>query len=345
MKSIEDEIERRREYSSQVLNSLRKNLKDAFSEAIPKTEISDKLCIFATGSFGRLEASEGSDLDAFIVGGPSASNDLNEQLHPLDEKIIVGRIVECIRSASLPDPDRDGEFLRCISFPHLIGNVGLPEDEIKNTLTPRLLLLLESQPIVNRQVYDDVLASVIDLYWRDYEDFSNNFRPTFLINDILKYWRILCVDYESKMTDYLGGPAEAIEARKFRRRVKNLKLRYLRMMTCFSIICVLCAEYSRENTVTRERALELVKMTPVERLLWISNLEKDQLSDVVSRIIEGYANFLRFKSMGPSKVEEALKKQDKMLETREDAKLFGDNFYELICLLDKKNSLFRFLVI
>lgn len=343
--SADKEIERRRKYSSQVLYSLRTNLKDAFSEAIPTAEISDKLCIFATGSFGRLEASEGSDLDAFIVGCSSVSEDLKERLHPLDEKIMVGRIVECIRAASLPDPDRHGEFLRCISFQHLVGNVGLPEDEIENTLTPRLLLLLESQPIVNRGVYDDVLASVIDFYWRDYEDFSNNFRPTFLINDILKYWRILCVDYESKMTEHLGGPPEAIESRKFKRRAKNLKLRYLRMMTCFSIISALCAEYSRENTVTRDRALELVKMTPVERLAWISETEKDKFGDVVDRIIEGYARFLRFKAMGSLKVEQALKKQDKMLETREDAKIFGDNFYELICLLDRKNSLFRFLVI
>ena len=345
MRPTDSEIERRRKFSTGILNSLRNDLKDAFSEAMLAAEISDKLCIFATGSFGRLEASEGSDLDAFIVGCPSACEDMKEQLHPLDEKIIVGRIVECIRTASLPDPDRDGEFLRFISFHNLVGNIGLPEDEIRNTLTPRLLLLLESKPIVNGGIYEDVLKSVVDLYWRDYEDFSGNFRPTFLINDILKYWRILCVDYESKMTEHLGGPPEVIEARKFKRRAKNLKLRYLRMMTCFSIICALCAEYSRENTVTPHRALELVKMTPVERLTWISDTENAPINGVVDSILEGYSSFLTFKSMGALKVEEALRGQDKMLETRAHAKEFGDKFYELICLLDREKSLFRFLVI
>lgn len=55
-------ISSRRLYTEKKTEDLRKNLMS--SEEI----LNGKACVYATGSFGRLEASEASDLDLFIVG-------------------------------------------------------------------------------------------------------------------------------------------------------------------------------------------------------------------------------------------------------------------------------------
>jgi hypothetical protein len=48
--------------------------------------------------------------------------------------------------------------------------LGTPEDDVTNTFTARLLLLLESCSLVEEAVYKEVIEEVIAAYWRDYED-------------------------------------------------------------------------------------------------------------------------------------------------------------------------------
>ena len=56
------ELDRRRKYSSETIITLRSKITGAAKFA------SNKACVYATGSFGRCEASEFSDLDLFIAG-------------------------------------------------------------------------------------------------------------------------------------------------------------------------------------------------------------------------------------------------------------------------------------
>ena len=56
------QIEDRRRYADAKLAKLRESLSKAAELC------KDKACVYATGSYGRREASEHSDLDAFIVG-------------------------------------------------------------------------------------------------------------------------------------------------------------------------------------------------------------------------------------------------------------------------------------
>lgn len=335
------ELSRRREYSHENILKLKSGLEEATASSLSSEAPLDNASIYATGSFGRLEASEGSDLDAFVVGCPLAGRD-DQELSRLDQKVLIGRVIEVARNLSFPEFDGDGEYIRYYSAGELNKNIGTPQDEIQNTFTARLLRLLESAPIGSPEVHHRVLDNVIDLYWRDYDDWSSSFRPTFLINDILKYWRLLCVDYEAKMTiDHDGH-----EERKRQRRVKNLKLRYNRIMTCFSTIAALCNEYTLNGTIDKNTARAICEKCPLERLLSIARTSSDaSVTDRVEKILSGYSRFLELAALGKPQLVEKLEKASVFNAERATANEFGTDFYELVRLRSQESDLFRYLVI
>ena len=69
-------------------------------------------------------------------------------------------------------------------------------------------------------------------YFRDYEHHPKDFRPTFLINDIIRFWKTLCLNYEHKRN-------EAESRYVIKHKIKNFKLGYSRLMTCFATVAIL----------------------------------------------------------------------------------------------------------
>jgi len=61
-------LENRRSETKKRFTELRERLKEA------EELIKGKACVYVTGSFGRGEASQFSDLDLFIVGGADKKN-------------------------------------------------------------------------------------------------------------------------------------------------------------------------------------------------------------------------------------------------------------------------------
>lgn len=335
------EIDRRLSYSGEKLNEVRDTLKSLVTGAISDNIPYDSYSVYATGSFGRYEASKGSDLDTFIVGVPY-SRDGKPNFPKLDQKILIGRIIEAIRQVGLPDLDRDGEFIRYYSTEDLVKNIGLPDDEVENTFTARLLLLLESTHVSSQEAHDVVLEHVIGTYWRDYDQYADSFRPTFVMNDILKYWRVLCVDYESKMTaDYSD-----IEDRRLSRKSKNLKLRYNRMMTCFSAIAAFADIYGKHKTIPPEKAFEICKMSPIQRLKAIGGGSNNaEVRKLVEKLILDYGIFLELSARGKEQMQKHFSLPDKFEEERKRADTFGGHFYELIKISCSHTDLFRYLIV
>jgi predicted nucleotidyltransferase len=74
-------------------------------------------CIYATGSYGRCEASEHSDLDIFIVGKTKRTEDENgrkikkRSLTRLNEILIKGELIKLARALKYPE----------LAIMHLIG--------------------------------------------------------------------------------------------------------------------------------------------------------------------------------------------------------------------------------
>lgn len=83
----------------------------------------------------------------------------------------------------------------------LVHNIGGDGDTNANT-TRRVLLLLESLPIANGEVYSRVRRQILRRYLEDDRGLlygASQVRiPRFLLNDVTRYWRTITVDFVYK---------------------------------------------------------------------------------------------------------------------------------------------------
>ena len=291
-----NELESRRSFTIQRLNDLCSRLVEAEARA------KDKACVYATGSFGRREASTHSDLDLFIVGkddevDSNAERNPRSALRRLDEICVKANLIHATRELNFPEFSGDGEYLGHYALSDLVKTLGKRQDDVTNTFTARLLLLLESCPLVGEAVYGGVVEEVISVYWRDYEDHGDDFIPAFLTNDILRLWRTFCVNYEA------GTDREPPE-RKAKGKLKNFKLKHSRMLTCYSAILFLLSKYMLHSTVTPDDALEMTKRTPTVRLEQLLSEPKcHEAFGAIRRLLERYNKFLEITRASDGQVE------------------------------------------
>lgn len=295
-------------------------------------------CVYATGSFGRLEAGERSDLDVFIVS-KTAKIDRDDkklmvnQLSNLDSILVKAELIKAINTLNMPKFDADGKYLASHSIHDLKTHLGTSEDDYRNTLTGRLLLFLESRPLIGEEVYEEIIDEVIAAYWGDYWDHSADFIPAFLTNDILRLWRTFCVNYES------GRRSEKSNA-----KIKNYKLKHSRMLTCYSALLFLLAVYKLDGTVSPERAKEMTKLTPTDRLQWL--LQESSFSGVhhqVLELLEKYGDFLKRTDQPKEKLQELFESNSK--DWVRKSYEFGDTLFDILSALGKDTKFFRLIVV
>lgn len=241
---------------------------------------SHKLCIFAAGSLGRLEAGKKSDFDVFMI-----IHDPNKQLGKnsisrLEEYEAFSSLIQINQKLDFPKFSGDGRFLKTYELSEMIKATGSPLDDSENLFTARMLLLLESQPITNEGLYQKGIDDVISNYFRDGSG-KDNFRPLFLLNDILRYWRTLCLNYEEYRSD---------QNRPWFKR--NLNLKFSRKLTIFSTVLAILAGLGNDA----ESFKRLCKLTPLERLASaLDNIEDESLLDDFKSLLSNYELFLRAK--------------------------------------------------
>lgn len=147
------------------------------------------LCLM--GSWGRRELSQGSDDDWLIL--LQGSDDAPSQ----DFLEGVARIL----GLDDREPGAQRIFGTWTPASSLVGQIGLDRDDNSN-LTRRVLLMLESLPALNEHDYDHVRTAVLDGYLdaslKDYRP------PRFFLNDIVRYWRTICVDFVGKERERHG---------------------------------------------------------------------------------------------------------------------------------------------
>ena len=202
----------------------------------------------------------------------------------------------------------------------------------RNTLTARMLMLLESKWLVGEETYNKAIEQVVEKYFRDFPNHQSEFVPAFLINDILRMWRTFCVNYEFYRKD--GDSRE---------KIKNLKLKFSRMLTCYSGIIYLLAIFSKNGTVLPSDVQTMVRVSPTERLeaitvegFWGQTGVPQGIGDVVASALSSYSDFLE---LTHQPVRRAVK-----LYTREEAAWreksygFGETLSNLIDLLGQKSA-------
>lgn len=200
--------ETRREYSERRLITLAAHLEPV----LPALE-EHPLCVYASGSYGRLEAWSGSDVDLFFLYDGAD----DRQRFPWTTFVrLTARLIEATEAMGFPPFSGDGRYLEVLYVREMERVLGSPRDDSLNAFTARMLLLLESHPLHDETLYGHLLERIVGFYYRDYADHAEEFFPGFLINDILRFWRTLTLNYEHhrrELVDLVGAELERTKAK------------------------------------------------------------------------------------------------------------------------------------
>ena len=142
----------------------------------------DDVAVVLMGSWGRAEVTAGSD-DDFMILVRGADRD------------AAAPSIEDVKTILDRAPGDQGIFGEPVASDQLIGRIGLDEDTNSN-LSRRMLLLLESVHATREDIHEAVRAELVDRYL---DESVKNYRvPRFLLNDVVRYWRTMCVDFAGK---------------------------------------------------------------------------------------------------------------------------------------------------
>lgn len=243
------------------------------------------------GSLARREWTINSDVDwTLMVDGQADPNHL-EVAHSIKSRF---------EEAGLQEPGPTNTF-GSLAFSHdIIHQIGGETDTNRN-MTQRILLLLESATIDAPDAYERVVGAVLTRYLdNDVSFLSRSGRhykvPRFLLNDIVRYWRTMGVDYVSKHRERQGQ----------KWALRNAKLRMSRklifasgLLTCFS--CYLKPPLELKNLFDHVEPLlshlrAYVKMTPLDILADATALFARE--DTATQIFDAYDRFLTMMNDG-----------------------------------------------
>jgi len=165
-----------------------------------------------------------------------------------------------------------------------------------------------------------------------------------LANDILRYWRTLCLNYEASTSEQ--SPREQTPRDRAKRKIKNYKLKHSRMLTCYSAVLYLLFVYSRNGTVTPSDAQTMVSLTPTSRVEFVANELGD--SEPVSCIYDFLGKYERFLEVTSASEEDLIKLFSEDAEAhklRDEQSDFGELAYTILYSIGHENRLYRRLVI
>ena len=291
------------------------------------------LCIYVTGSFGRLEASRFSDLDLFFIdSGHSATSPVSR----IAKTLLDADLIQTVRCLGFPEFSNDAEYLSIHYLDDIKNSLGGREDDFKNYFTARLLLLLESRPLYNDDRYRYVIEQIIQSYYRDYHDHESGFLPVFLINDIIRFWRTLCLNYEHRRNRPLDD-----DYRRNKSHLDNLKLKFSRLLICHSTIALLSIN---RGLMGPEDLLKLVQLSPLQRLDRIAEIEPDA-NLLVTNMKNRYSWFLDKTGQDKSAAIEWIADRDNRSEAFNGGRKFAGEMYDLLIRVTSGTDIMRYLVV
>lgn len=220
------------------------------------------LIVGVNGSYARREATTGSDLDLFF---------LYESEQGLDNAVAAKkRLHEAIVKEGFRPPSAGGVFEKPLRVTDLTQNIGGGFDT-NETITRRMLLLLEGEWLANETAFRSAREKILSAYVSD--DVQQNHICLFLLNDVIRYWRTMCVDYEYKV---------AHEKPKI---IRLTKLRFSRMLLYFGGLISVAETWNLNQSQKKQRLAELFAMPTLDRMISV-------MGDDAETAIDEYAEFL-----------------------------------------------------
>lgn len=174
-------------YNAELTDARVKDSREFLKNGLSPSNV--PLDVVALGSMGRQESSAESDFDWLIVAH-GLPTDVNQSRKLID-------LVNDLRVAlDMQKFGPTGVFGRVISSPDLTEFIGLEEDT-NRSLTHRILILGESVSLYQPDLHNELVKRIFERYFVDYKKPKEGV-PRFLLNDALRYWRTLAVDYQAK---------------------------------------------------------------------------------------------------------------------------------------------------
>lgn len=158
--------------------------------------------VVAFGSLARQELTAESDLDYLVVaiGMPRDPRGLTDLLLATDgmrRELAVQAGKD--PGGELRKPGASGVFGCVVSSVEITERIGL-QDDTNHNQTRRLELIQESVSLLSQDVYDEILDALLSRYLHPFlGEVSPDRVPRFLLNDVIRYWRTITVDYQAKV--------------------------------------------------------------------------------------------------------------------------------------------------
>lgn len=274
--------------------SLAKNL---LQKELTTTSSKDKYCIVAVGSYGRYEASQESDLDGYVI--------YEKDIPKKTIATINKKIKEVARRGGIKF---SGGF-DSISLNDMHKNIG-GKNDTNPSITNRILFLLESECLYGQHFFFLSYQKILKKYLDDVLRFQKQV-PRFLLSDIIRYYRTICVDYEFKITEENKDWA-----------LRNIKLRFSRKGLYFGGIAVLLNSMNKRAENRYKYIAANLRLPFADKISHIL-LEQQKVREH-SDILSLYADFL--KEISEKRTRDHLKKLHKSDRAKD----------EKFCSLEKK---------
>ncbi|WP_261336938.1 hypothetical protein [Rhizobium leguminosarum] len=205
------------------------------------------------------------------------------------------------------DPSPGGPFAKNVLRADLLKNVG-GEHDTNEKLTRRLLLMLEGEWLTNKDEFEALRKELISLYVRATP--RDHQLALFLLNDIIRYWRTMTVDYMYKTTEDTKPWG-----------IRNIKLIFSRKLMYASGLFSVGLTADKSEQAKLDVLTEMLSMPALDRIMEICG------GNEAKKIGKSYDFFLQYMEVAENRnILKGVKERDHDDPVFREIKNEGHNF-------------------